>query len=205
MKLYILTLQSLRIRVSCLSLEIHEIQWSSLRDNERNPEKLLHGLVFFWSATSLWCVSFPYLTSACSALDVMGTAGDKLRQVSAGLLPPSHVEAWDTKGVWEFNGVREHNWAEAWISSVCVCLSLSTLTFCCSAFTHEPSLQNPTMMSSFPFNFFLCESLKLLKAGFISVVMQGERILSGAGEKSRDEHKNYRTQDSDALVFSLKT
>lgn len=88
---------------------------------------------------------------------------------------------------------------------VCVCLSLSTLTFCCSAFTHEPSLQNPTMMSSFPFNFFLCESLKLLKAGFISVVMQGERILSGAGEKNREEHKNYRTQDSDALVFSLKT
>lgn len=186
MKLYILTLQSLRISELPLSRDPRDTVKFSTRQWTK-PRKAFTRIrfVFFWSATSLWCVSLPYLTSACSALDVMGTAGDKLRKVSAGLLPPSHVEAWDTKGVWEFNGVREHNWAEAWISSVCVCLSLSTLTFCCSAFTHEASLQNPTMMSSFPFNFFLCESLKLLKAGFISVVRRWEDFIRRGREEQR--------------------
>ena len=71
----------------------------------------------------------------------------------------------DTKGVWEFNGVREHGRDGAWIS-----LSLWYIRFCCSAFTHEPWLQNPTMMSSFS---FICRSLNLSSCGRRSLFQSG--------------------------------
>lgn len=70
------------------------------------------------------------------------------------------------RGLWEFNGVREQD-VGAWISlsscmRVCFSFSLWYIRFCCSAFTRQPSLQNPAMMSSFPFIFL---SLTLSSGG----------------------------------------